>query len=164
MLLGAAPDPVAAVQAEIEDLAPDMREFDGPDRLFRPYAAGGILDAQVLSRAAIDHLERQGYTCVLWNCVPHDWDDPDGWVDTALSEIQSRSWTVVVLHDVDTGAMAHLGRFIGQVRQTGGELVGDFPPDCVPIVGGRTVLPISHLTPRSAQPSTHPAPTKEAAS
>jgi peptidoglycan/xylan/chitin deacetylase (PgdA/CDA1 family) len=44
VLLGDAEDPAAAVQSEIADLAPDMDEFDTDAKLYRPYAAGGVLD------------------------------------------------------------------------------------------------------------------------
>ena len=72
VLLGLAEDPAAAVQAEIAALAPDMEEFDGDDKLYRPYAGGGLLDQRVFSPQAVSHLMDQGYTCVLWNSVPRD--------------------------------------------------------------------------------------------
>jgi hypothetical protein len=38
--------------------------------------------------------------------------------------------------------MAHLDQFIRQLRDEGMELTDEYPPDCVPIVRGRIVLPI----------------------
>lgn len=49
-----------------------------PARLFRPWDTAGELDGRCLSLAAPDHLQRHGYSCVLWDSVPHDWDDPEG--------------------------------------------------------------------------------------
>jgi hypothetical protein len=74
--------------------------------------------------------------------VPGDWRDPDDWVDRAMKDCRSRPWSLVVLHDLPTGAMAHLDRFFRQLRDEGTELTQEYPPDCVPIVRGRIVLPI----------------------
>ena len=79
-----------------------------PDKLFRPYGGGGILDDRIFSAAAIDYLQQNAYTCGLWNCVPHDWDRPDGWVARCLDEIVTKPWSLVVIHDLLTGAMRHL--------------------------------------------------------
>ena len=49
-----------------------------PDRLFRPFGGGGALDSGLLNRKVVDYLCAGGFTCVLWNCVPRDWEDPDG--------------------------------------------------------------------------------------
>jgi hypothetical protein len=48
----------------------------------------------------------------------------------------------MVLHDLPTGAMAHLDRFVAEVVDSGGRFRQDFPPDCVPIVRGNVVLPL----------------------
>jgi hypothetical protein len=90
----------------------------------------------------VDYLTAGRYTCVLWNCVPHDWDDPDGWVDRALKEIATRPWSLVVLHDLPTGAMRHLERFLDRLGAAQIEVVQEFPPECVPIREGAVVLPI----------------------
>jgi peptidoglycan/xylan/chitin deacetylase (PgdA/CDA1 family) len=146
VLLGQAADPDAAVRTEIADLAPDLEEFDGGEKLFRPYAAGGVLDHRVFSPAALRYLEEHDYTCVLWNSVPHDWDDPVHWVERALSDISLHPWTVVVLHDVDTGAMAQLGRFLSELSSRNVAVVPDFPVACLPMQAGRITQSISHLT------------------
>jgi peptidoglycan/xylan/chitin deacetylase (PgdA/CDA1 family) len=145
VLLGTADDPEAAVQAEIADLAPEMAEFDSAEKLYRPFAAGGILDRRVFSDAAVRYLQDHGYTCVLWNSVPHDWDDPIGWVDRALGDVFSQPWTVVVLHDLATGAMAQLPRFIDELQAGGVEVVPDFPDSCLPIRAGERIHPLSDL-------------------
>lgn len=153
VLLGAAPDPDAAVDAEIAALAADMEALDGGERLFRPYAAGGVLDRCVLSEAAVRHLQAGGYTCALWNSVPHDWDDPDGWPDRARRDIDTHDWTVVVLHDIDSGAMAHLARFIDDLRSDGIAVTRDLPEACTPIRHGRVAGPLSHLMPLCPTPT-----------
>jgi hypothetical protein len=49
---------------------------------------------------------------------------------------------VVVLHDLPTGAMLNLERFIGLLRGAGAEIVQEFPPECVPILRGRVMFPV----------------------
>ena len=107
-----------------------------PDRLFRPFATGGAIDERLFSTAAIDHLLRGGYTCVLWNSVPHDWDDPNGWVARAIDDVGVHDHTVVVVHDLDTGAMEHLEDFLDSLDALGAEVTQDYPEDCVPIRRG----------------------------
>ena len=150
VLLGAAEDPEAAVQAEIADLAAELEEFDNGDKLYRPYAAGGVLDRRVFSGAAVRYLQDHRYTCVLWTSVPHDWDDPPGWVDRALADVSVAPWSVVVLHDLDTGAMAHLPRFLDEVSALGVEIAADYPDCCLPIRAGQVVQDLSLLTMESA--------------
>jgi peptidoglycan-N-acetylglucosamine deacetylase len=113
-----------------------------PRKLFRPFGGGGRLHEGLLSRAAVDFLVRGRFTCVLWNAIPRDWDDPDGWVERALTQCQSAPWVLMVLHDLPTGAMRHLDRFLDRANEQGIRLRQDFPPDCVPIVEGRVVLPM----------------------
>jgi peptidoglycan/xylan/chitin deacetylase (PgdA/CDA1 family) len=146
VLLGDADDPAATVQSEIADLASDMEEFDTDAKLYRPYAAGGVLDHHLFSHAALEYLEAHGYTCVLWNCVPHDWDDPVGWVDRAMTDIMRQAWTVVVLHDIDTGAMNRLPRFLDELSASDVAIVPDFPSACLPIRAGVATQPLTHLT------------------
>jgi peptidoglycan/xylan/chitin deacetylase (PgdA/CDA1 family) len=116
-------------------------------RYFRPFGGGGNLDRRLMSPPVVEYLGRGGYTCVLWNSIPRDWADPDGWVERALSHCRAhastpQSWTLMVLHDLPTGAMAHLPRFLDKVGEAGGRIRQDFPPDCVPIQDGRIVRPI----------------------
>jgi peptidoglycan-N-acetylglucosamine deacetylase len=112
-----------------------------PDRLFRPFG-GGALDSGLLNRKALDYLCAGGFTCVLWNCVPRDWEDPGGWVERALVHCRTTPWSVVVLHDLPTGAMRNLARFIDGLRDAGDEIVQDFPSACVPILRGHLMFPI----------------------
>jgi peptidoglycan/xylan/chitin deacetylase (PgdA/CDA1 family) len=145
VLLGGAGDAAGAVQAEIADLAPEMEEFDGATKLFRPYAAGGVLDRRVFSQAAVRYLQEHGYTCVLWNSVPRDWDDPVRWVDRALADVFGQPWTVLVLHDIPSGAMAQLPHFLDELAIRGATVVQDFPESCLPIVAGEVKQSLSPL-------------------
>jgi peptidoglycan/xylan/chitin deacetylase (PgdA/CDA1 family) len=113
-----------------------------PKKFFRPFGGGGNLDRRLLNPAVVEFLKRGAYTCVLWNAIPRDWDDPDGWVDRALTQCGANPWTLMVLHDLPTGAMRHLDRFLGQVADAGGRLRQEFPPACVPIVEGMAVAPL----------------------
>jgi peptidoglycan-N-acetylglucosamine deacetylase len=121
-----------------------------PDRLFRPMGGGGHLDRRLLNPAAAALLTAGGYTCVLWNAVPRDWADPEGWVNTALTQLAVQPWTLMVLHDLPTGAMRHLDRFLGIARDCGACFRQDFPPSCLPIVTGRVMQP---LAPYGGDPS-----------
>jgi peptidoglycan-N-acetylglucosamine deacetylase len=125
---------IARTQELIGDLA-------HPDKLFRPFG-GGHISRRLLSGGSLDYLQAEGFTCVLWNVVPRDWEDPQGWVETALRQCAGREWPLVVLHDLPTGAMAHLERFVRQLRRRGARFVQAFPPDCVPIVRGKAVAPV----------------------
>lgn len=125
-------DEIARTQAAIGPLA-------HPRRLFRPFGGQGRLGPHLLSRSVVDYLARERFTVVLWNAVPRDWADPDGWVERALAQCRSQPWTCMVLHDLPTGAMRHLDGFLDAVAQAGGRLRQDFPPDCVPMRDGRIV-------------------------
>jgi peptidoglycan/xylan/chitin deacetylase (PgdA/CDA1 family) len=131
---------IDAAQAEIGPLA-------HADRFFRPYAGGGVLDRRVFNAGALAHLERGGYTCVLWNSVPGDWKQPETWVDPALADVASLEWTVTVIHDTDTGAMRHLPEFLRRLNDEGIEIVQEFPETCVPMYRGRLRAPLDHLMP-----------------
>ena len=103
---------VARTQAEIGDLAHPMRWF-------RPFGGGGNLDTRLLKPSVVAHLTRNRLSCVLWNAIPRDWDDPDGWIERALDQCRSQPWSLMVLHDLPTGAMDHLERFIDRAREAG---------------------------------------------
>jgi peptidoglycan/xylan/chitin deacetylase (PgdA/CDA1 family) len=126
---GVAEDEVGRTQAELSTLA-------NPHRYFRPQGGGGKLGPHLLSAEAADFLKRGKYTCVIWNALPRDWDDPDGWVDRALAQCRERAWSLMALHDIASGAMRHLDRFLGAAIDQGARLRQDFPPDCVLMVDG----------------------------
>ena len=88
------------------------------------------------------HLASQRATIVLWSALPRDWQDPDGWVECALAQVAAQPWNLMVLHDLPTGAMRHLDRFLGTVEERGGRIRQEFPPDCMPMVDGEMKLPV----------------------
>jgi peptidoglycan-N-acetylglucosamine deacetylase len=124
-----AADEVARTEREIGGLA-------GAPKLFRPYGGGGLLDRGLLKRSVVDHLVAERYSCVLWSAVPRDWSDPDGWVERALAQCAARAQGILVLHDIASGAMRHLGRFLDEAQAAGLRFRQDFPPDLVPIRDG----------------------------
>ena len=116
-----------------------------PSRWFRPMGGGGAIGPHLLSADAVALLERGRYSCVLWNAVPRDWAEPDAWVETALAQIDKQDWTLMVLHDLPTGATSHLDRFLDEVARRDVTIRQDFPPDCVPLLEGAANGPIEHL-------------------
>ncbi len=133
--LGDQPDG-ATVRREIEE----AQELLGPHaherRFFRPFGGGGHLGPHLLSADAVDVLRTGGYTCVLWSSVPRDWEDVEGWVDTALADVERLEHAVVVLHDLPTGAMDALPRFLDALAARDVEVIQDFPADVLPIERG----------------------------
>jgi peptidoglycan-N-acetylglucosamine deacetylase len=139
--LGRQSDPLAAeqeigrAQAAIGDLAHEMRWF-------RPFGGGGNLDDRLLKPSVVDYLVRNKFSCVLWNAIPRDWADPNGWVDRALAQCRTKPWPLMVLHDLPSGAMNHLEDLLDRASALGARFRQDFPHDCVPIRVGDIALPI----------------------
>lgn len=127
-----------------------LDDFTDVDRYFRPWGTEGALERRCLNQTAVDYLIAEKYTCVLWNSVPRDWADPGGWVSRALGDTRSHRHTVVVLHDLPTGAMEQLPRFLDELTHSGVEVTTQLPNECVPIDCGRMRTPLDHLT---AQPT-----------
>lgn len=136
--LGTVAEPGVA-RTEILDTEALIGALAHPDRLFRPFGGGGELGPHLLNQEALEVLTAGKMTCVLWNAVPRDWADPDGWAEVALEQCLAHRHTLLVLHDLPTGAMRHLGVFIASVLQHGGVFRQDFPPECVPIRRGEVV-------------------------
>jgi peptidoglycan-N-acetylglucosamine deacetylase len=134
--------PAEAAVEEMSRTQAALGALAHPYRLFRPMGGGGHLDRRLLNPAAAALLAADGYTCVLWNAVPRDWADPEGWLGTALAQLVAQPWTLMVLHDLPTGAMRHLDRFLGAARDRGARFRQDFPPACLPVVAGRVTQPL----------------------
>jgi peptidoglycan/xylan/chitin deacetylase (PgdA/CDA1 family) len=132
----AAETEIGRTQSLIGDLAHE-------NRWFRPFGGGGNLDARLLKSSVVDYLARNKHSCVLWNAIPRDWDDPEGWTERALDQCSRQPWTLMVLHDLPTGAMNHLERFLDAAEAAGARFRKDFPPQCVPIRNGEIALPIN---------------------
>jgi peptidoglycan/xylan/chitin deacetylase (PgdA/CDA1 family) len=140
--LGRLADPAAA-RGEILDTEKLLGDLAHPDRLFRPFGGEGALGPHLLNRAAVEVLRQNRMTCVLWNAIPRDWADPRGWVETALAQCRAQAWTLLVLHDLPTGAMQRLPSFLSEIRKRGGSFRQDFPPECVPIRRGEVLAPLA---------------------
>jgi peptidoglycan/xylan/chitin deacetylase (PgdA/CDA1 family) len=136
------PDVPRAQISAAQDLLGDLAE---PTKLFRPWGGGGVLGPDLLSTAAVELMQRELFTCVLWNSVPRDWEDAAGWADRALEDVRSNDWTVLVVHDIPGGAMDHLGAFLDRVVAEGVDITQEFPNSCTPIRSGRVIGPLDHL-------------------
>ncbi len=130
------------LEEEIVETQRLIGELAHPDRLFRPFGGGGALGSHLLNDKAVALLKRHRMTCVLWNAIPRDWEDVDGWVETALGQCAAQPWSLLVLHDLPTGAMARLPDFIERVLARGGRFRQDFPAELVPLVRGEAVAPL----------------------
>jgi peptidoglycan-N-acetylglucosamine deacetylase len=146
--LGRIPDAAAAVW-EIERTNELIGKLAHPHRFFRPYGQGGILDERLLSAPVVDYLCDRQQSCVIWNAVPRDWVDPEGWVETALAMLSECDRSLMVLHDIAGGAMAHLERFIECALSSGVEFDQTIPEACMLIRDGK---PIQALLPYMSRP------------
>jgi peptidoglycan-N-acetylglucosamine deacetylase len=126
--LGEKPEPEYA-RREIEETQNLLRKFSRNDKLFRPMGGGGVIGSHLLSRAALQLLQAEKYSCVLWSSVPGDWRDQEGWVDRCAGDVGARDWTVVVLHDLQNAALARLSEFLDRLEEMGVEFRQDFPED-----------------------------------
>jgi peptidoglycan/xylan/chitin deacetylase (PgdA/CDA1 family) len=140
--LGRQPGRAALEIAQTQD---ELGALAHPLRWFRPMGGGGAIGPHLLSPDAVSLLEAGGYSCVLWNAIPRDWAEPDAWMETALAQLDRQDWTLMVLHDLPTGAMTHLDAFLCQVKDRGVMLRQDFPADCVPILAGSAIRSVDHL-------------------
>jgi len=108
-----------------------------PDRLFRPNGGGGRIGPHLLHRATLPWLAEQRRTVVLWNAIPRDWDDPEGWPDRALAlHAAATQPLLMVLHDLNNGAWRQLDRVLGRLVDAGAEFTQDFPEHCLALRDG----------------------------
>lgn len=126
----------AVITEELDRTRVAVDDLGGTPLLFRPYGAGGVIDDRLMSPFGASTLRSQGYTCVLWNVLPGDWRDPDGWVNHALHGIDEHPWSVVVLHDVVGAALDKLDEFLTAAGSRGAEWSQEFPDNCTPIRDG----------------------------
>lgn len=106
---------------------------------FRPSGNGGDLASGLLNKEALGHLQSAGHTCVIWNAVPEDWAYPTGWVSRAVELCFAREHSVLVLHDLPTGAMQHLDDFLALAGERGATFTQEFPSECVLLESGTIV-------------------------
>jgi peptidoglycan/xylan/chitin deacetylase (PgdA/CDA1 family) len=123
--------------AEFDATARAIARVGETRRLFRPYGGGGRQGPHLLQRAIVERMTAEGYTCVLWNCVPGDFRDPEGWLARAIAGVEAQNWPLVVLHDISLAAMQRLDPFLDYLEERDYEFRQDFPPQCTPVVDGR---------------------------
>ena len=120
--------------AQCDALLGPLRE---PQKLFRPNGGGGRLGPHLLNASAAQYLQDSGHTVVLWNAVPRDYEDPDGWPDRAIEMHATATAPVtMVLHDLPNGAMRHLDRVLGMWADQGVTFLPTVPDACVPMRAG----------------------------
>lgn len=133
-------DPRAdAVEAEIAATEALLAPLVPGGKRFRPFGGGGVLGPHLLSRRAVAYLTAHAYSCVLWNSVPRDWVDPDGWPARALVDCAAQPHTLLVLHDIPGACLAGLEGFIEAARAQGMRFTEELPRACTPIVDGAIV-------------------------
>jgi hypothetical protein len=81
----------------------------------------------------------QRFTCIAWNSVPHDRDDPAHWVERCLSDVAKKDWTIVVLHDIENASLKRLPELLVGLDELGIEIVQQFPEEVVLIRDGKPV-------------------------
>jgi peptidoglycan/xylan/chitin deacetylase (PgdA/CDA1 family) len=122
---------------EISETDTLIGDLAAPERFFRPNGGGGALGAHLLNGTAARHLMAEQATMVLWNAVPGDFRDADGWPATAHAMLKAtRDPVMLVLHDLPNGAMRRLDHFLGEVQDQGWHFRADPPPCCVPLRRG----------------------------
>jgi peptidoglycan/xylan/chitin deacetylase (PgdA/CDA1 family) len=118
-------------------------------RLFRPFGNFGLLGPHLLSEEALAYLMEHRFTCIAWNSVPHDWDDPAHWVERCLADVLKQDWTVVVLHDIESAALNRLPELLDALEKLGVQIVQSFPEEVVLISDGKPLsLKPSHVARR----------------
>lgn len=140
--LGQMEDPLAAVD-ELERTDALIAKTGETGKLFRPFGGGGKLGPHLLNSQVVEFLHSKAYSCVLWNAIPRDWADPDGWVERALEQIAIQEHTLMVLHDLPTGAMEHLDAFLDRAEASGTQFDTSFPNECVPMLDGKDTMPLA---------------------
>lgn len=150
--LGELTDPATA-DAEIDECERRLDGLRTMPPLFRPFGNGGALDHRLLSPYAVKRLCDGGYTTVLWNSVPHDWDDPDGWVDTALAHVASLPHTVMVLHDMPGSALPRLPELLDRLAEMDVAFIQVVPASCIAIDAGSPTPVLAALGVRELPPA-----------
>jgi len=131
-------DPPEAAAEEILKTQRSLGPLARPDKLFRPFGGGGELGPHLLNAVAAETLKAGGFTCVTWNSVPRDWDDPAGWPARARADCRRLDWALVVLHDIPGACLDELDGFLTWLRQENFEIRQDFPDDCLDLLTGES--------------------------
>lgn len=136
--LGDRPDADYAAR-EIGDTQDRIGDLSHPDKLFRPYGNSGLVGRHLLSRAAISYLLTHQFRTIIWNSVPGDWKDPEGWVERCIAQIEAQDWSVVVLHDIERGCLQRLPELFQRLADVGVIYEQDYPEDVTLTRAGQIV-------------------------
>lgn len=123
--------------SEIERAQERIGSFAHAEKLFRPYGNSGRLGPHLFSRAAVDHLVALNYRTVIWNNVPGDWRDPEGWVERCIAQVTTEPWSVIVLHDIEGGCRTRLPELLRRLDDLGVAFEQDFPDTVTLTRGGK---------------------------
>lgn len=144
-------DRVDAFDIEVVRTFKELGDLAHPDLLFRPFCNAGIIDDRVLKQVDHHRILDAGYSCVLFNSIPRDWEGGD-WHKRAIEDAAKRDWSTVVLHDItgwpdgaDNRPMLHLEEFILQSLDQGHEFVQEYSPDCLLVSKGQQLVDMEHL-------------------
>lgn len=140
--------------AEEIELAQQRLGNLAPARLFRPFGNYGLLGPHIFSTASLNHLRDNHYTTVLWDHVPGDWRDPQGWVESSLPHIGQYEWSVPVLHDIADASVHRLSDFLTRLSDAGVEFVQAFPDHLIATRDGAFVNVPEEMV-RDAPPPGH---------
>ena len=124
---------------EIGDTQDRIGDLSHPDKLFRPYGNSGLVGRHLLSRVAISYLLTHQFRTIIWNSVPGDWKDPEGWVERCLAQIEAQDWSVVVLHDIERGCLQRLPELLQRLADVGVIYEQDYPEDVTLTRAGQIV-------------------------
>lgn len=138
--IGLDPDADAA-EREIGETQRLIGDLSHADRFFRPCGGGGKLNADLFAARDRNFLTAGGYSCVLWNAVPGDWNNPEGWVERAYDMTDEQDWPLVVIHDVTNACIGRLEEFLDGLAARDVDLRQEFPSACMPIRRGEIVDP-----------------------
>jgi peptidoglycan-N-acetylglucosamine deacetylase len=136
--LGDRPDADYAAR-EIGDTQDRIWDLSHPDKLFRPYGNSGLVGRHLLSRVAISYLLTHQFRTIIWNSVPGDWKDPEGWVERCIAQIEAQDWSVVVLHDIERGCLQRLPELLQRLADVGVIYEQDYPEDVTLTRAGQIV-------------------------
>jgi peptidoglycan/xylan/chitin deacetylase (PgdA/CDA1 family) len=124
---------------EIEDAQSLIGHWANQEKLSRPYGKDGVLGRHLFSNAALSHLRRNEYTTVIWNLVPGDWRNPQNWDADCIAALNSTSWAIVVLHDIDDACLGRLPDFLARVADLGVRVEQSFPDSVIVTRRGQLV-------------------------
>lgn len=120
-----------------------LGELATPERMYRPFGFGGVLDTRLLNPIAVDHLVNQGYQCVLWDFTPREWKNTDSWVEMCIDFCETKEWSCLALRDSERTIGDKIDALITGLKARGFEIVQAFPDHVVPISNGKVLHEIS---------------------